>query len=113
MPEPTTRQGRTDDAGVIAHLRALAAAALGYAQARAHLAGIESKEAAGHYLKIALAIAAGLILVMFGYLFLCLGIVFAIARLFENPNAWIWIALAVAGAHFVVAVICAAIACQW
>jgi uncharacterized membrane protein YqjE len=114
MPEPTmTRHDRTEDAGILAHLRAMIASFLGYAQARAQLAGTESKEAVGHYLKILIALAAGLILAMIGYLFFCLGIVFAIARMFQNPNAWIWVALAVALAHFAGVGICALLVRRW
>jgi uncharacterized membrane protein YqjE len=114
MPEPTTtRQGDTDGAGIIAHFSAAIAGVLAYFQARTHLAAIESKEAAGHYLKVLIVICAGLLLAVFGYLFLCLGIVFAIARLFENPNAWIWVAVGVAIAHFGGGVICGLIAAQW
>jgi uncharacterized membrane protein YqjE len=114
MPEPTTRRHYpTDDAGIIAHLRAMAASFLGYAQARTQLAGIESREAVGHYLKILIALVVALILALTGYLFLCLGIVFAIARLFQNPNAWIWVALAVALAHFAGVGICALLARRW
>src|SRR5437016_13008401 len=102
MAEPMTprQPDRTDDAGIAANWGAMAGAAVGYFRARAELAGIESKEALAHYLKILAVLAAGVAGVAFGYLFFCLGCVFAIARLFENPNAWIWIALAVALAHF-------------
>src|SRR5436309_1939841 len=108
MPEPTTpRQSRRDDAGIGEHLRALTTALVAYVQARVQLAGIESKEALVHYVKIVILLAAGLLVAVFGYLFLCLGCVFAITRLFEDPHAWIWVALAVAMAHFLVTLICA------
>lgn len=113
MPEPTTRPADTDAAGIIAHLRGMTAALAGYAQARAQLGCIESKEAAGHYLKILAVFFAAATFATFGYLFLCLGFVFAVARLFENPNAWIWIALAVAFAHFLAAGATALVAREW
>ncbi len=101
------------NSGFVAHLRGVTAAALGYVAARAQLAGLESKEAAGHYLKIAAVLVAGALFATFGYLFFCLGIVFAIARLFENPNAWIWVALLVALAHFGATAACAFIVREW
>jgi uncharacterized membrane protein YqjE len=111
MAQPTAPPGNpAADAGVVAHFQALLAAFLRYFRARFELAGIESKEAAGHYLKILALIIAALIVAVFGYLFLVLGCVFAIARLFSDPNAWIWVALAVAGLHFLVTAGCVAAA---
>ena len=113
MPVTPPHPRPMSDSGFIAHCRGVTAAVLGYLSARVELAGVESKEAAGHYLKIAAVLVAGALFAIFGYLFFCLGIVFAIARLFENPNAWIWVALLVALAHFGVTAACAFIVRAW
>lgn len=113
MVESSTRAPRSPEAGLIAHLRGVTASSLSYLQARVQLAGVESAEAAGHYLKVIAVLIAGALFAVFGYLFFCLGIVFAIARLFENPNAWIWVALLVALAHFGVAVACGFLVRGW
>ncbi len=73
---------------VIAHLRV-----------RLQLAGIEGREAAVHYgVLLALAVA-GLIFVVFGYLFFCLALVFLIARISGDENAWIWVSFGMAVLH--------------
>ncbi|MEI8341031.1 MAG: phage holin family protein [Verrucomicrobiota bacterium] len=108
MAEPTISQERSSgDAGLADHLRALAASAVGYFQARFHLAGIESREAAGHYLKILLWLAAGIAAVAFGYVFFCCALVFILAQLLNV--SWMWIMLGLGLAHFAAAVVCAVI----
>src|SRR5579884_1034881 len=99
------------DAGFFAHVRETMASLVAYMRARLRLLTIESREAAWHFLKIALALVLALVFAGFGYLFLLLAIVFAISRLFANPNAWIWVSLVVALGHFVIVAICAAFAC--
>jgi uncharacterized membrane protein YqjE len=85
--------------GILSHLSALLAAKLAYFRARFQLAGLEGKEAAGHYaIIVALAIAA-LIVVIFGYLFLVIAVVFLIAALIDSPHAWMWVLLGAAGLH--------------
>ena len=89
-----------DDAGFFRHSLALVSAFVTYIKARLHLAGVESKEAALHYaILVALAIGA-LVVIVFGYLFLCLGLIFLIAAAFGGGNAWIWVTFAMALLHF-------------
>jgi uncharacterized membrane protein YqjE len=98
MAVPTTSGERPPgNDGLIDHLRALAASVAAYLGARLQLAGMESREAAGHYLKILLWIMAALFGFVFGYIFLCLAGVF-ILRHFLNVD-WIWILLGVAVVH--------------
>src|SRR5580692_5855261 len=91
--------------GLIDHLRALAASVAAYLGARLQLAGIESREAAGHYLKILVLLVAAFFGLVFGYIFLCLAGVFILHHLLKVD--WIWIMLGAALFH--IAVACAAI----
>ena len=86
---------------MIDHLRALAASVAAYLAARLQLAGLESREAAGHYLKVAVLLAAAFFGVIFGYIFLWLAIVFIIHDLLHV--SWIWVLLGVAVLHFLIA----------
>ena len=87
--------------GLMDHLRLLAAAVAAYLSARLQLAGIESREAAGHYLKIAAVLGAALFGLVFGYIFLCLAAVFILYHLLNID--WMWIMLGAAALHFVLA----------
>ena len=105
MAEPTIPQERqAGDAGLSEHLRNLAASLAGYFQARLQLAGLESKEAAAHYLKILLWLAAGIAAVAFGYVFFCCALVFILAHVLGV--SWIWIMLGLGLAHFAAALAC-------
>lgn len=85
--------------GVIGHFTGLLAAIVQSFSAHLRLLGIESKEAARQY-AVAGALAAGaLFVVVLGYLFLIVSVVFAIAAAFDNPHAWIWIMAAAALLH--------------
>lgn len=96
-PEPAPERGTQ---GVAAQLREFLAACAQYASARLHLASLEGREAAAHGFKLLLLAGAAIILVAFGWLFLCLGAVFLLSKAFGGPNPWLWSALAMAGAHF-------------
>jgi uncharacterized membrane protein YqjE len=90
-------------AGLFGHLSALLAAKLAYLQARLELAGMEGKEAAVH-LGIILGLAlVSLVMVVFGYFFLVLALVFLIALAFGGGNAWIWVLLGAAVVHLLLA----------
>ena len=90
-------------AGLVDHVRALGASVADYMGARLQLAGLESREAAAHYLKIMVLLAAAFFGLVFGYIFLCLAGVF-ILHFFLHVR-WIWILLGAAGIHFAVAAI--------
>lgn len=102
MSGPATSNDRpAEDAGLINHLRAFAASAVAYLRARLQLAGLESKEAAAHYFKILTLLLAGLLGLIFGYVFFCIAGIFLIAHLFNV--SWIWILLAAGAAHLMLA----------
>lgn len=91
--------------GMFGHLSGLLAAKLGYLRARLKLAGIEGKEAAIHAGIIAGLAVGALVVLIFGYFFLVIGLVFLIALAFGGGNAWIWVLLAAAVLHILGAVI--------
>jgi uncharacterized membrane protein YqjE len=101
-----TRAGT--DAGFTEHLRSFAATGFDYLSARFQLAGIESKEASVHYLKILGFVAVAVAALLFGYVFLCVGLVFVIAYLTQAQ--WMWVMLAFAALHLIAAAICLAVA---
>ncbi len=89
--------------GFFPHSIGYFSALAGYLSARLQLAGIETKEASGHYAVIVALFAATIILGGLGYLFLCLAAIFLIASAFPQANAWIWVTLAMAALHFIAA----------
>ena len=100
MPAPTT-----DDppraGGLFAHLSTLFAANLAYLKARLELAGLESRDAAIHLAIILGLVIGGLILLVFGYFFFILALVFLIALAFGGGSAWIYVLLGAAFLHLV------------
>ncbi len=101
MAEPRTEdQWTAAKAGFIGHLAGYLSASAAYLKARFQLAGLEAKEAAVHYAIIVALLIGALIVVVFGYVFLCMGIVFAIAALFESRHAWIGVTFGMALLHF-------------
>jgi len=100
MPEPKSEDvHRTGEYGLFAHLAGLLAAKLAYLRARLELAGIEAREAGVHY-AIILGLAIGaLIVLVFGYLFLVIALVFLVAALLGTEHAWIWVLLGAAFLH--------------
>jgi uncharacterized membrane protein YqjE len=100
MPASSTEEARAATGGLFAHLSALLAAKLAYLKARLELAGIESKEAAVH-LAIILGLAiGGLVLVIFGYFFFVIALVFLIGLAFGG-DAWAWVLGGAALLHFI------------
>ena len=93
---------KAEAAGLFGHLSALLAAKLAYLKARLELAGLEGKEAAIHLAIILGLVIGGLVVVVFGYLFLVIALVFLIARAFGD-GAWPWVLLAAALFHFILA----------
>jgi uncharacterized membrane protein YqjE len=89
---------------LFAHLSALIAAKLAYLQARLELAGIESREAAIHLAIILGLVIGGLILLVFGYFFFVLAVVFLIALAFGS-GSWIYVLLGAALLHILGAVV--------
>jgi uncharacterized membrane protein YqjE len=95
-----------DRPGIFAHLAGLFASFTAYLRARLELAGIEAKEAAVHYAIIVALLIGALIVFVFGYLFLCFGLVFSIAALIDTKHAWIWVTFGMALLHLGAAAAC-------
>ena len=89
--------------GLLEHLGELIAAGLEYLQARLALAGLEAREALIHFAIIIGLLVLAIGVVLFGYLFLCIGLTVLIAQLLNVSPGWVILALALA--HFAVAVI--------
>jgi uncharacterized membrane protein YqjE len=104
MAVPTTPgDPLPENEGLNNHLRALAASAAAYFSARLQLAGLESREAAGHYLKILGWLVLALFGFVFGYIFFWLSAVFILHYLLKVE--WFWIMLGVAILHFILAAV--------
>jgi uncharacterized membrane protein YqjE len=78
----------------------LLAAAWSYLRTRLELAQIEGREAVGQYLKALGLLLGGVVVLVFGYFFLCLALVFAVATALGGGAAWIWVTLGAALGHF-------------
>ena len=100
MPEPRNAEGYPPGrAGMFEHFARLLSAKLAYLRARLELAGMEAREAALHY-AIILGLAFGmLVILVFGYLFLVIALVFLVAMLWENQHAWVWVLMGAALLH--------------
>lgn len=98
MPEPKPARA-SPFPGFFAHASAWLGTLLAHLRVRWQLAGMEGREAAVHYgMLLALALA-GMTCVVFGYLFFCLALVFLIARVLGDENAWIWVSFGMALLH--------------
>lgn len=86
---------------MVGQMRAFGAACAQYASARLRLASMEGREAASHGLKLLAIVLAAVVMATFGWLFVCLSVVFLTANAFGGAHAWLWAALAMAGAHLV------------
>jgi uncharacterized membrane protein YqjE len=93
-----------ESAGVVRPLQAFFAACAQYASARLRLASMEGREAAGEAGKVLLLAGAALFVGVFGWLFVCLAVVFLMAKAM-GENGWIWASLIMAAVHFVVAAV--------
>ena len=107
-PPPVADASRNGDGGVIQQVRAFFAATAQYAAARVKLASLESKEAGAHSLKLLLLGVAAAFVAVLGWLFVCLGVVFILAKVLGD-NGWLWASLIMAAAHFAGAIVLAKI----
>ena len=98
MPEPKSASAGSFPS-FFEHASGWLGTLLAYARVRLQLAGMEGREAAVHYGMLCALAAAGLIFVVFGYLFFCLALVFLIARMLGDENAWIWVSFGMAVLH--------------
>jgi uncharacterized membrane protein YqjE len=95
-------------AGLVHNLLGLAHSFVEFLVVRAALFERESKVALGHLLFVLGAVVAALLFLTLGYFFLLVSVVVAIAH-FAGVS-WIWVALAGALVHFILAIICLLIA---
>ncbi len=95
-------------AGLLNNLLALTNALAGFFESRLSLFARESKTALVHLLVLAGSLVAALVLLATGYVFLIVSVIFAIAH--ALGISWVWIALAAAVLHFVLALVCGLIA---
>ncbi len=103
MAGPFPESSIPEAPGLIAGATAFLAAKLAYLRARCELAGVEGKEALINY-AIILALAIGaIVVVIFGYLFLVIALVFLIALAFTHESAWIWVMLGAGLLHVLLA----------
>jgi len=91
-------------AGLLNNLVSLGNGLAGFFETRIGLFARESKSALLHLLLLAGAVIAALVLVVAGYVFLIVSLIFGVAD--AAGVSWVWIALAAAGLHFVLAIAC-------
>ncbi len=101
--ENSPSRSRTHQTGFIGSLVALASALADFFESRAELFATESKAALVQFILVALCLVAALLFFAFGYVFLLATTVVAIAHLAKV--SWLWIALAAAGLHLLIALI--------
>jgi uncharacterized membrane protein YqjE len=95
-------------AGLVHNLLGLVNSFVEFLVVRAALFELESKVALGHLLLVLGTVFAALLFLTLGYFFLLVSVVVAIAH-FAGVS-WIWVALAGALVHFILAIICLLIA---
>src|SRR5689334_14473542 len=101
--ETAPSRSRPRQTGLIGSLVALASALADFFESRAALLATESKAALFQFLVAAICLVASVLFFAFGYIFLLGSAVVAIAHM--AGVSWVWIALAAAGLHFVIALI--------
>ena len=106
--EDSPSRSRPRQAGFIGSLVALASALADFFESRAALFATESKAALVQLVLVAICLVAALLFFAFGYVFLLATAVVAIAHLAKV--SWLWIALAAAGLHILIALILGLIA---
>jgi len=100
--EPAPSESRARPTGLIGSLFALASALADFFESRSALFATESKAALVQFILAAICLVGGLMFFAFGYVFLLAAAVVAIAQL-ANVS-WLWVALAAAGLHLLIAV---------
>lgn len=107
MPDsmlPPAGPGHDSSRGVLAALLSLVSSFGEHASSLTALAGLESREAAGVYLRALVAGAAAVVFLLLGYILLLLCVAFAVAAVFSV--SWIWITLGLAVLHFLLVAGC-------
>jgi uncharacterized membrane protein YqjE len=93
----------TGRAGLFGNLLALASALTEFLESRLALIAQESRTALVQVVLLAVCLIAALMLFGFGYAFLIASAIVALAHL--TAISWVWLALAAAGVHFLIALI--------
>ena len=91
-------------AGLLHNLLALVNALANFLESRVGLFAKESKTALVQVLVLVACLAAAAVFALFGYVFLLASAIAWIAHALQT--SWIWITLAAAGLHFILALIC-------
>ena len=91
-------------AGLLNNLLALTNALAGFFESRIGLFAHESKTAVVHILLLVGGLVGALVMLAFGYVFLIVAIIFAIAH--AAGVSWVWIALGAGVLHLLLAVGC-------
>ncbi|MEA3186635.1 MAG: putative Actinobacterial Holin-X, holin superfamily [Chthoniobacter sp.] len=94
-------------AGFFEHAREIIAALSAYLHARLRLAGIETKEALVHYAIILALIFGALFVAVFGYLFLCIGLMLVLAHFLHVFAGWLVLGFALV--HILAVLVCGCI----
>ena len=95
-------------AGLLHNLLALVNDLVGFLESRLGLFAKESKTALVQVLILVACLAGAAVLVLFGYVFLIASALVGIAHVLQV--SWVWITLAAAGLHFLLALVCVLIA---
>jgi uncharacterized membrane protein YqjE len=95
-------------AGLLRNLLSLVNALAGFLESRVGLFAKESKTALVQGLVLVACLAGAAVLALFGYVFLIASAIAGIAHALHT--SWIWITLAAAGLHFILALGCLLIA---
>lgn len=95
-------------AGLLHNLLALVNDLAGFLESRIGLFAKESKTALVHVIVLLACLVGAAVLALFGYVFLIASAIAGLAQGLEI--SWIWISLAAAGLHFILALVCVLIA---
>jgi uncharacterized membrane protein YqjE len=95
-------------AGLLHNLLALVSDLAGFLESRIGLFAKESKTALVQVLVLVACLAGAAVLALFGYVFLIASAIAGVAHALHT--SWIWITLAAAGLHFILALMCLLIA---
>ena len=95
-------------AGLIHDLLALVNGLAAFLESRIALLARESKTALAQILVLLACVTGAVVLALFGYVFLIASAIAALAHTLHV--SWIWITLAAAGLHFILALVCLLVA---
>lgn len=98
-------------AGLLHNLLALVNDLAGFLESRIGLFAKESKTALMQVLVLVACLAAAAVLALFGYIFLIASAIAGVAHALHT--SWIWITLAAAGLHFILALAFLLVARSW